>query len=359
VTDPFVVATAGFERPERDAVTRIVITAVFVFAGTVAALLLVVGAALGGDAGRGLVLFAPWAAIALVQDSWRAALFRDERGRAAAVNDGTWAVVMAAALPFAFAVDRDWAIVATWGVGALAGAMLGFVQLRLAPARLREAVTWWWEKAWPFGRLLALETLFVSLGAQVVVFVVAAVLGPRDLGGLRAVEAIFTPMTLVVQAISLPGLPLLSRTLKSSFAEARAWAVRLSLISIGLVVMYLAAVGAVRDQVLRAVFGEAFTSFSYLMVPVGIAQLFYALAVGFALLLRADRRGRSLIVGRFIGAGSTLALVWAFAATNGLRGAAWGRALGATVAAGTMVALAQRHQRMKADATNGGEELLP
>src|SRR5688500_19572722 len=111
-------------------------------------------------------------------------------------------------------------------------------------------------------------------------------------------------MTLVVQAISLPGLPLLSRTLKTSFSAARVWAVRLSLISLGLVVLYLVAVGAVREQVLRVIFGEAFTSFAYLIVPIGVAQLLYALAVGFALLLKADGRGRSLILARFIGAGS-------------------------------------------------------
>jgi O-antigen/teichoic acid export membrane protein len=355
VTDPLVVATAGLERAERDAATRVAITLVLVSGGTVTALLLAVGVLAGGDAGRGLVLFAPWAGVALVQDSWRAALFRDQRGRAAAVNDGVWALVMAAALPLAFVVDRDWAIVATWGAGALAGALLGFVQLRLAPEGLRAAVSWWWHKAWPLGRWLGLESLLVSLGAQVVVFLLAAVLGPRDLGGLRAVEAIFAPMTLVVQAIALPGLPLLSRTLKTSFAEARAWAIRLSLISLGLVVLYLGAIGVVRDQVLRALFGDAFTAFSYLIIPIGMAQLLYALAVGFALLLRADRRGRSLIVARSIGAGSTLALVWTFAAMNGLRGAAWGRAVGAAVGTATMMTLAQRHQRV-ATATEKARE---
>jgi Na+-driven multidrug efflux pump len=119
----------------------------------------------------------------------------------------------------------------------------------------------------------------------------------------------------------------------------------LSLISLGLVVLYLGAIGGVRDQVLRALFGDAFTSFSYLIIPIGMAQLLYALAVGFALLLRADRRGRSLIVARAIGAGSTLALVWTFAALNGLRGAAWGRAVGAAAGTATMMTLAQRHQR--------------
>jgi O-antigen/teichoic acid export membrane protein len=346
VTDPFVVATAGFAHAERAAATRIATTVVLVFAGTVSLLLLVVGAAFGGDVGRGLVLFAPWTGIALVQDSWRAALFRDRRGRAGAMNDVTWAVAMAATLPLALVVDRDWAVVAIWGAGAFAGAVLGVGQLRTAPERLGRSIGWWREHAWPLGRWLALESLFVSLGAQVVVFLLAAILGPRDVGGLRAVEAVFAPMTLVVQAIALPGLPLLSRTLKTSFTEARVWAMRLSLISLGLVVLYLGAVGAVRDQILRAVFGDAFTAFSYLIIPIGLSQLFYALSVGFALLLRADGRGRSLILGRFIGSGATLALIWILAVTNGLRGSAWGRALGAAVTAATMIALAQRHRRV-------------
>jgi O-antigen/teichoic acid export membrane protein len=253
---------------------------------------------------------------------------------------------MALALPLAFGVERNWAIVATWGLGALAGAALGFTQLRLAPEALRPSFRWWRREAWPLGRWLGLESLLVSLGAQVVVFLLAIVLGPRDLGGLRAVEALFAPMTLVVQAISLPGLPLLSRTIKEdSFEKARTWALRLSLISIGLVVLYMAAVGSVRGQVLRVVFGAEFSSFQYLIIPVGVAQLLYALALGFALLLKADGRGKSLIVARFVGAGSTLALVWAFAALHGLRGAAWGRATGAAIGATAMVLQARRHHR--------------
>src|SRR6476659_10134888 len=88
VTQPFVVATSALEKREQDAATRACMTLVIVMAAAAAVLMAIAGLVVGDPLGRSLLIFAPWAGAELVQDQWRYVLFRDQRGSAAAFNDG-------------------------------------------------------------------------------------------------------------------------------------------------------------------------------------------------------------------------------------------------------------------------------
>ena len=118
VTQPFVVASSALNKQEQDAATRACMTLVIVIATAVALLMVIAGLVIGDPLGRSLLIFAPWAGVALVQDQWRSVLFRDQRGSAAGLNDGVWALGMLAMLPLALAFRYDWVIAATWGAGA-------------------------------------------------------------------------------------------------------------------------------------------------------------------------------------------------------------------------------------------------
>jgi hypothetical protein len=295
-----------------------------------------------GPVGRGLMLFAPWMVLGLAQDFWRALLFRNGRGAAAALNDGIWVASMVLVVPVAWWTRSEWAIVGTWGAGASLGGLVGFAQTRMRPVRPGVAWRWWREEASSLGRWLGVENALLAAQAQVLIIVLAAVLGARDLGGLRAVEAVFAPMTLVGEAMGLPGLPLLSQSLATSYAAARRWARRLSLVTVGMVLAYLLVAGSVRTQVLSLVFGDSFKSFGNLVVPIGVAQLIFAGGSGFWLLAKAASRGRALVIAR--AAGSTTALVAAatLASIQGLTGAAWGLALGTGLGSGLIALLTRR-----------------
>ena len=294
-----------------------------------------------GPVGRGLALFAPWMVLGLAQDFWRALLFRNGRGAAAALNDGIWVASMVLVVPIAWWTRSEWAIVGTWGAGASLGGLLGFAQTRMRPVRPGIAWRWWREEASTLGRWLGVENALLAAQGQVLIIVLAAVLGARDLGGLRAVEAVFAPMTLVGEAMGLPGLPLLSQSLATSFT-ARRWAVRLSLITVGLVLTYLLVAGSLRTQLLSLVFGDSFDGFGNLVLPIGVAQLIFAVGSGFWLLAKAASRGRALVLARAVGSTTSLVAAATLAGVQGLTGAAWGLALGTGLGSGLIAVLTRR-----------------
>jgi len=331
ITEPMVVATAARNREERDASTRACMILVIIVAAAITALMVAVGLVAPDPLGRSLLVFAPWAGVALVQDQWRSVLFRDQRGAAACFNDGVWAVGMLAILPLALAVRDDWAIAATWGGGAALAAVVGFWQVKVRPGGLADAYAWWTRDLRHLGSWLAIENVILTAGGQLTVVLLAGQLGAADLGGIRAVEVAFAPMTLVGEALAFPGVPILSRALTVSMAAARRWAWRLGLGAALLVGGYLAIALPLRDQLLSRVFGPEFDQFAVLALPIALAQLLRALSTGFSVLIKADARVHAIVVVRGLTTGLTLVLGPLFAALYGLTPAVWGLALGSSV----------------------------
>src|SRR5439155_11663833 len=250
----------------------------------------------------------PWVGVALVQDQWRSVLFRDQRGAAACFNDAVWAVGMLAVLPLALAVRNDWAIAATWGAGAALAALVGVWQVKLRPSGLSQAYAWWTRDLRHLGSWLAIENVILTAGGQITVVLLAGQLGAADLGGIRAVEVAFAPMTLVGEALAFPGVPILSRALAASLADARRWAWRLGAGATVLVGLYLAVAMPLRGHLLSHVFGSGFARFSVLALPIALAQLIRALSTGFSVLIKADARVHAIVVVRALTTGLTLLL---------------------------------------------------
>jgi O-antigen/teichoic acid export membrane protein len=283
--------------------------------------------------GDGITLFAPWIIATQLQDLWRTILFRDKRGAAATINDASWVVGMAAGIPVAVALDTRWSVVAAWGFGAVLGAVIGFFQTKVGPRPLRAAIDWWKAEAWPLGRWLGLENLVLTAGVQGSVFMLAAILGVTNVGGLRAVSAVFAPLTLLGPAMSLPGLPAIARSLERSPHAARVAGTRISLIAGTLVFSYLAVLSLFPATLLSGVFGESFKTFRSLIFPVGIGQLILASQTGFYLMLKVQGRGKELLRARIMSSLCFFAFGAVLANAYGLTAAAWGQTLGRAVEA--------------------------
>jgi O-antigen/teichoic acid export membrane protein len=301
-------------------------------------LLIVAAITVPSKVGHGLILFVPWLVPALVQDFWRSVLFRDRRGAAGALNDTLWFAGMAVTLPLVLLVRTDWIVVANWGFGALVAAAAGLIQSRVTPAGARTSVRWWRMRAWKLGRWLAAETIVYTVASQVLVFIMAGILGTRPLGGLRAVGTLFGPLTLLAPAIALPGLPAISRVSAESAERAVRLAISIGVLGVLLTGCYLAVAAALSDQLLEEVFGPSFTQFGALILPIGVGQILIAGTMGFALLLKAQARGKALLAARVVGSVSSLVLVLSLAATHGVTGAAWGIALAGGVSSLALVA---------------------
>jgi O-antigen/teichoic acid export membrane protein len=309
-------------------VIRSALTAILV-AGAVSTLALgLSGLALGGRLGRGLLVFAPWLIPALLQDFWRAILFRDRRGGGAALNDAVYVVAMLISLPLALAFRSTFAVFAVWGIGAAVGAAVGFAQVRIAPAALRQAWRYWRTEIWPFGRWLAAEGTVLAVGSQAIIVVFVSLVGTAAFGGLKAAQTLFAPLSLLTSAASLPGLPALAREEAKSPRDSLRMAVRLSVGVTVLTSLYLVLVGSARTQLLSFLFGDSFNQFARLIFPVGAGQLVLAGGTGFFLLLKARRQGRLLLGSRVVGITSTFISVAALASQFGLVGGAWGQTIG-------------------------------
>jgi O-antigen/teichoic acid export membrane protein len=345
VTDPMVVASARHSAEERAASARRALSIVITAAVFASALLLTIGLLIPAPNGVGLIVFVPWLGMALVQDFWRAVLFRDGRGAAAAFNDGLWAAVMILTIPLILVEHSPWIVVLTWGAGAFAGGAVGFVQTRLRPAGLRPSLRWWVGHAWPLARWLGSEAVLLVVQIQFVVFVLVVILGSADVGGLRSVQALFAPMTLLAQAIAFPGLPLLTRLSGRSRHVALGWALRLSALAVGLVLAYMLAVILFPHHALGVIFGRDFDRFDTLIPPVALQQLLFAGALGFSILLKSEGRGKALVVSRAISAASTGALTVTLALASGLTAAVWGLAIASATGAISIIVLALKPPR--------------
>lgn len=331
IMEPFVVATSALNEREQEAATRACTLLVCVAGAATSVLMVIVGIAIGDPLGRSLLIFAPWTGIAMVQDHWRSVLFRDQRGRAAAFNDGVWALGMLAMLPFALTYRYDWVIAATWGAGAAAAAVVGCWQIKLRPSGPLRALAWWKRELRYLGSWLAVQNVVFSAGAQLTIVLLAGQLGAGGLGGIRAVDVVFAPMTLVGEAFSFPGVPILARALAVSATDARRWAWRLSGGASLLVGVYLAVATPLSRPILSHVFGPEFAVFTAIVIPIALGQLVRASSIGFAILLKADRRVHAITVCRGLTTGLALVLGPTLAAFYGLVPAVWGTEMGLVV----------------------------
>jgi O-antigen/teichoic acid export membrane protein len=285
------------------------------------------GGFVSGGLGEGLIAIAPWMPALLAQDYWRNVLFRERRAAAAAANDGIWLVVMAAAMPLAWALRTTWAVVGVWGVGAAAGAIAGYYQTRVGPS-IAGAFAWWRNEAWPFGRWNAAASIVTSTALNASAFILAAILGDSALGGFRAVQSLFAPLSLIAPALSLPGLPAVARAYAHGIWAARLLAMRLSAIAVGVSLVFFITLFLWGTRLLPALFGTSFDRYREIIPAVAVGQIFAAAGVGFPILIKVQRRGAFLFASRLVATTLGLGILTLAAARYGLTGAAWGTSVG-------------------------------
>jgi O-antigen/teichoic acid export membrane protein len=332
VTRTFVAVSATASGPEQRASAERAFTLALLLGASAGAAFALIGTSLSGSVAEGLLYFAPWVVFALLQDFFRSVLFRDGRAAAAATNDGVWFTVTALAFVPAILVGSKAGVAAAWGVGAFAGTTFGFVQTRLRPDAVTSAFAWWRREAWELSRWLGSETVLYWIVATATTIALTNVLGPAAIGGLRAAQSLFAPLSLLGPAIALPGLPAIARATARSTAAGLRLAALLSTAAATLTALYIAAAVVAGGWVMPLIFGSAFDPYHRLALPIGIWQLFGATASGFSLLLTARKRGAALLAVRVVESFAIFALAVSAAARYGLRGAAWGYAAGAAAA---------------------------
>ncbi len=328
ITEPHTVVTSTLPLEERKRLSRRAVTLSLTTGVAIGGVLVITGLILGGPVGRGFLIFGPWMPFVLLQDVWRYILFRDNQNARAVTNDATWVVGMLVSMPLAFAIHTDWAVVGSWGLGAAIAMALGFFQTKIRPAELAGTWAWWRSENWPIGKWFAADRLASNLGTQGTVFILAPLLGAAALGGLKATNSVFAPLSVLGPSITLPSLPMMTRAFKESSRLARSTAVKLSLIVTALTGLYTVFLAAGGGAVLTFLLGKKFRPFTSLIVPTAAGQLMAAASVGFIVLLKASKRGRPLVIAHIISTVGTLIVTPILAVHYGVVGAAWGLAIG-------------------------------
>jgi O-antigen/teichoic acid export membrane protein len=327
VSNPLVARTAAANPIERVETARFAMSLTAVTTLVASSALAGAGAALPGEIGQGILAFAPWLIPGVLLDLGRSILFRDGRGRDALFADGTSLLTMAAMAPIALAIRSVWSVTACWGAGALMGTAVILVAVRWRPSSLIHSFHWWKSVAWPFGRWMLMAGILYNAASYASVLALSGILGSRQFGGLRAVQSVFAPLTLIGPAIALPGLPLISQAAVDSPRRAFGIACRLAVLATFVTGAYLGVVYALPD-VLSFVFGDEFGEFQSIMVPIGIAQLLMAPASALMLLLIGQQRGRTLLWVGTLNACLLTGCSVLLASIFGLTGAAWGAVAG-------------------------------
>ena len=106
---------------------------------------------------------------------------------------------------------------------------------------------------------------------RLIVIILAIILSTSDLGGIRVVQVVFAPMSLVNEALTFPGIPIVAHALAISMAAARRWAWRLGLGALALVGVYLVVVIPLSGPILTHVFGPEFKQFTPLVLPTALS----------------------------------------------------------------------------------------
>jgi O-antigen/teichoic acid export membrane protein len=303
------------------------------------------GFVVGGDLGRGLLLFAPWMIVGLTQDYWKAVLFQDQKGSIGAASECGRILLMVLALPIVLAWQKDYVIVGAWGVAATGALVIAIWGKRVQLCEVHQSVAVWRREGWGLGRWLGSREVGYQFLSYATVLTLVGLLGSGDFGGLRSAEALFSPFSLIAAAFVPPALPALSRALAISRTEAHRLAWRIGGATTSFGVAYFLLMIAIGPWLLTHLFGGSFARYDDLIWPMALSQLLSAASFPIGVLFAADKRGFESFASGIALALATLALATAFAAIYGVLGAAWGMAAGSAVGAGALIALSAHVER--------------
>jgi hypothetical protein len=329
ITDPYVTRNETAEDDRHAFASAISLTLTF---GTgAAAAFVAMGAISGGAVGEGLIAYGPWIPLVLLQALLRAAAYRHGGSTAALASATAWLTAEIAMLALLQGTTQGPAgLVAAWGVGAGFGVAV-LVPHAGRPARLRVAFRWGREEAFGLGRWLAASTLVHSAGYYALFVGLSSLLGPGAVGGYRAIESVFSPLSLLAPGLSNPGV----RTMQlQRDRNQRLLPTALAIGGVASVVTltFSAALWFSQDLVF-AIYGDEFATYSSLIPPIAFQQMLLASGIGFSLLLRVMRQGSTVFVTALLNSMLVACVALSVASGSSLASTAWAIAIAAIPAA--------------------------
>lgn len=271
-----------------------------------------------------LQVFSVLLPLLLVQDTFRYAAFANNRPKAAAISDAVWVVTQLGSFAALVALGHPTAVTVlmTWaGAGAAAAVVIAILS-PVAPD-LRQGMGWVWGNR-DLSVRYGLE-FFSSVGAaQVGSFILAAVAGIKEVGGIRGAQTLFGPLNVLFVGAYIALVPEGRRMADESPRSL----VRLSAVSS--VVFGASAAGLTGVLLLlgpaqgRAVLGTTWDAAHPILLPVGLAAMAGGVMAGPLTGLRSLADAKRLLRVRLATMPTTLMLPAIGAWANDAEGLAWG-----------------------------------
>lgn len=321
VTEPM---TVGGSSESDDARLREGMLATLVLGLGVAGILAVAGGLLMlADVNAVAVLgLAPWIPSLLVHDYWRAMAFRVQRADRALISDIVFALIQGSVTFALFALDVDSvsAFLASWGIGASAGAL---TSLRLARIRLTvQGGFAHLHTLWPRSRWFLAEFSTAFLSDQGYLLLLPLLLGTAALGEYRAGFSLIGPVVTIFLVAGNVGLPECVRQLRHDGMRGLAtYTPRLTAVVVVPTILYCGVVAVLAEPILLHVYGEEFVDAAVITQLVAIQYVLFAVGFGYGVALKAAGEMRQLWVVRMTSAVLAVTGVIVLANVFGLTGA--------------------------------------
>jgi O-antigen/teichoic acid export membrane protein len=295
-----------------------------------------------------LVWVAPFLPVILLHDTGRSGYLAIRAQGSCLVIDMVWVTTQAAVTTgFLLAGQRSASMIfVSWGVGALAGALVFLFRTRQWPWR-GDPRQWVSETRYLSGWFTATQ-IIGQIQVQAISFLVSGRLSQRDLSGLRGGQtALIQPVQnfiVAVQSLIVPRLSRLAGDAKgrglpeglSAAERLRRQTRLLALAFAGLALVLVVTVVPLSEFVLARL--SKFADIAPLALPLCVQAGIYLVELPFAAALRGMHRARLLFLRYVVYTSASLAGLVAGGDTDGLHGAVWGLTAGAAVSLITMIA---------------------
>jgi O-antigen/teichoic acid export membrane protein len=317
----------------------------------------------GGDTDlRDLVWIAPFLPAILLHDTGRFSYLADRKPEQALVIDLVWVATQAVAVAVGLAVfGRSAAVLlAAWGIGAAAGAVVFLVRAKASP--LRGDPRRWFKQTrhlsgWFTATALVGQVQVLSIG-----FIVAGQLSAAELAGLRLMQVVLLqPVQNLIAAVQGLIVPRLSRLAgdaahlsavderRAAGGSLRRQTRQLALGFAGLGLVLVAVAAPLGWYVLSLT--DSYADVAPLALPIALQGAIYLVQVPFTAALRAMHRARMLFVQYLAFTATSLTGLVVGAGQAGLLGAGWGLATGSAIGLAVMMALYRHSLRWLGDAS--------
>lgn len=313
------------EGPELSSLVRGSARFAVLLGASIAAVIVLIGAILGGDIRSSLWVLAASIPFLLLQDSLRFISFATSQPKNAFLMDLAWAIgqVLAIVAILSWTDKEVWLFVGGW---AISGALVGVAAWWLMILRHHSGslTPGWFERTRELGLRFLLEGALQAGAMQAVLLATAVIAGVAELGRLNGARTIFGPMTVMMLGAELFGI-----SEGASLVERRDFAGLQTLVSrMGIVLaaapgLFLAVVWLLPTEFMEGVAGSNWGEIRGLFWVIALVTALQGIAWAFRIGLRARADARASLTSQ-IKAGPLILLF-------GVLGAALSGAMGTLV----------------------------